>query len=281
MLINVVCENDGWIYGKFVEMFCKYSNHDILVNSRDQSDVTHYVPYYLVPKQPSYPCTSWQSHQESKEPLRSRFVSAARAVDVPLSHSKKYADMLKNEYGIESVQQIIPGIDLDSFKKRNTERPLNNKLVVGYVGRQYTSSNRKNPTLLKKISNLPFVDFRTTGGRMSDEDIPKFYAGLDITVSPATVEGGPMSVQESLSCGTPIMCFDDVGVTQEFSAGVIKVDKKDKKDDFLSRLEVMWRTKSYLHYRKSEIMNRMRKQVKRQSWKRFVKMHDKVWESLI
>jgi glycosyltransferase involved in cell wall biosynthesis len=228
-----------------------------------------------------HPCTSWQSHQESKDPLRSKFVAAARAVDIPISHSKKYLDILKNEYGIGKTVQIIPGVDFELFKIRGTERPKNDKLVVGYVGRQYSSSSRKNPALLKKIGELPFVDLRITGGKVADKNIPEFYAGLDIVVSPATIEGGPMSIQEALAVGTPVMCFGDVGVAQEFNVGVIKVSKNDQNNTFLSRLEVLWKTKSYEQYRHAGIMHQMRNQVLSQTWKRFVLRHDMVWKSLV
>lgn len=280
MRINVVCTDVGWIYSKFVEMFRKHSKHEILLNSKEECDVTHYLPYYEVPKSPVKPCTSWQSHMEGNDPLKAKFIQAARAVDVPISHSKKYAELLKAE-GIQNAKQIIPGVDAELFERRSTVRSPNDKLVVGYIGRHYSSSNRKNPTLLDEISKLPFVDFRTTGGNIKDEDIPKFYADLDIVVSPATIEGGPMAIQEALATGTPIICFVDVGVTQEFSTGVIKVSPDDKKDTFLSRLETIWRSKSYTQYRHAGIMNQMRYQVMHYTWERFVKRHDMVWESLV
>ncbi|KKM67118.1 hypothetical protein LCGC14_1474360 [marine sediment metagenome] len=280
MRVNIVCENDGWIYGKFVEMFRKYSKHDILINSKEPCNATHYLPYYLTLKKPVHPCTAWHSHQESKNPLRDKFVSVARAVDVPISHSKKYADMLKKEYGIEKAIQIIPGVDLDIFKQRSTRRPSNSlKLIVGYVGRSYSSSTRKNSTMLKKISQLPFVEFRSTGGKIKDVDIPKFYADLDIVISPASVEGGPMAIQESLATGTSVLCYEGVGVVDEFGTGVIKVPFGDS-DEFISRLEIIHKTKSYLHYRKPEVMNQMRNQVLNQSWNMFVRKHDRIFDEI-
>lgn len=279
MKINIICENDGWIYGKFIEMFQQYSNHSIFINSKEKCDVTHYLPYYLVPKTPVKPCTSWQSHMEAKDPLRSKFVSAAQTVSIPISHSQKYADIIQKEFGVIWVKNIIPGVDLDVFKRRGTVRTKNDKLIVGYIGRQYTSSNRKNPQLLKQISELPFVEFRTTGGKVKDKDVPKFYSGLDVVVSPATTEGGPMAVQEALAVGVPIVCFEGVGVADEFGHGVIRVPFGNNKE-FLSRLDIIHRTKSYLDWRDAGRMNQMRKQVERQTWGRFVRLHDATWEML-
>lgn len=282
--INIVCgeADQGWIYSEFIKQFKKYSKHNILVNEMDEMkfDLCHFIPYYNYFKI-NKPCTAWFSHMERKDPLKSKFISVARSVDIPISHSKKYADILKNEYGINNVKQIIPGVDLEFFKLRSTKRPPGDKLVVGFVGRAYKSSARKNSKLLKQISELPFVDFRITGGKMKYEDIPKFYADLDIVSSPATIEGGPMSIPQSLACGTPIMCFLDVGVTQEFNVGVIKVDPKDKDNDFLSRLDILWRTKSYMQYRHAGIMNQMRAQVVDKTWERFVLCHNRIWEELV
>lgn len=278
MKVNIICENDGWVYGKFVEMFEKHSRNTILVNSKEQCDMVHYLPYYLVPKKPVKLCTSWQSHMEAKNPLRSKFIQAAKTVTCAISHSKKYADYLKQCH-VGRVEQVIPGVDLKAFTLRDIARPPSDKLVIGYVGRQYSSSNRKNPQLLSKIGKLSFVDLRVTGGKVKAHDIPAFYAGLDIVISPATIEGGPMAIQEALAVGTPVLCFGDVGVANEFSTGVIKVPLGDD-DEYISRLEVMWKTKSYLHWREAAQMKLMRDQVKHQTWDRFVRRHDSIWGSL-
>jgi len=279
MKINIVCDDFGWIYDQFVTAFEKYSEHTIVRNSKDKCDFTYYIPYYDVPKPKhiSHPCGAWFSHQEVKDPLRAKFLSAAKIVDVAISHSNKYAEFLRDK-GIESAVQVIPGVDLDKFKLRS-DIQLRDKLVVGYVGRQYTSSNRKNPALLNRIAELPFTLFRTTGGSLKPDDIPKFYAGLDVVVSPAIIEGGPMAVQEALACGVPVVCFENVGVAQEFDLGVLKA--KDP-DDFVGILERLHTTKEHIvWWSNPDTMERMRKQVEKQTWKRFTQEHDKIWEGLV
>lgn len=278
MKINVVCSDEGWIYSKFIEEMQKHSKHDVLLNSKESCDVTHYIPYYEVPNNPPRPCTTWLSHQEKRRDLSKKFVSAAQAVDVGLSHSKKYTKLLRDNHHRQNVVSVIPGVDLDQFLLRDVERPANDKIVVGYVGRQYTSSDRKNPKLLKQISELPYVDFKTTGGNLSADQIPDFYRSLDVVVSPATIEGGPMAVQEALACGVPVIAMKDVGVAAEFGEGVIKAEGDA---DFMAKLKDMWLTKYYLNYwRTTDVMNKMRQQVASQTWKRFVEEHDKVWEMI-
>lgn len=274
MRINIVCSDKGWIYDKFIEEFHKHSSHEIVRN--DNGDVNHYLPYYELVKKPSTPCTAWMSHREARKDLRVKFDSVAKLVDVPLSHSKKYADLLKEHGAI----QIMPGVDFDKFILRYCNWEDRDKLVVGYVGRQYTSSARKNPKLLDAISKLDFVDFRTTGGNMKPKDIPGFYAELDFVVSPATIEGGPMAVTEALAMGVPVICFENVGVANEFIDGVIRVPFNDSQA-FLDKLYKMWSTKTYKTWYNRNVGQSLRNQVIRYTWENFVKKHDEVWESLV
>lgn len=282
MNINIICDeaDNGWIYSEFIKQIKRYSKHTILVNARNKNtyDVVHWLPYYLQ-KPTNKPSTCWSSHQEAKNPLKSKFISAAKGVSVAISHSKKYADILKQNE-VKNVKQIIPGVDLVEYKMRDAHRKeTTEKLIVGYSGRTYQSSNRKNPGLLKQIGKLPFVDFRPTDGKIEQKNMPEFYANCDIIVQPSLIEGGSLAIQESLAVGVPILCFKSVGVADEFSHGVIKVPFNNSKD-FLSRLEIIWKTKSYLTWREAGRMNLMRKQVKHQTWERFVRLHDIVWRSL-
>jgi len=279
MKVNIVCDEAGagWIYDQFVDAFKKYSKHEILINNYD-CDLIHFLPYYLT-KSINKPSTAWFSHQEIKDPLKSKFISSGKSVDFAISQSKKYADILEKS-GIKNVTQIVPGIDLDRFKMRSTKRSKSNKLKLGYVGRQYSSSNRKNPNLLKRISKLPFVDFRTTGGKLTAKEIPGFYSRLDFIISPALVEGGAMCITEGLGVGTPTVCFENVGVADEFDLGVIKIPFNDS-DAFVAKLEELHRIKGCLYYRKQHIMEQMREQVAAHSVENFAKEHDKIWDEVL
>lgn len=279
MKINIVCNDTGWIYDQFFDAFKKYSKHTILRNSKEPCDITHYIPYYEVPKKPQLPnskITAWFSHQELKDPLKTKFISAAHLVDCAISHSNKYAQILKQNK-VQNVTQIMPGVDLTKFLPKGSFKN-NKKLVVGYVGRQYTSSSRKNPTLLKEISKLDFVDFRTTGGNLDLDSIPNFYWDLDLVISPATVEGGPMAVLEALAVGVPILCFDGVGVANEFSDGVIRV-KGDNKD-YIEKLKEIWENKIHKTWHNDNVVKKTRMQVEQFTWQNFVRKHEKVWEKL-
>ena len=276
MKVNIVCNDTGWIYDQFVSAFEKYSSHTVVRNSKDKCDVTHYIPYYEVPDKTNGKTTAWFSHQEVKNPLRDKFIQAGRTVDYAISQSKKYFNVLWNN-DIRNVKQIKPGVDLDRFVIRDNP-PIRNKLVLGYVGRQYQSSNRKNPELLKAISKLPFVELRVTGGNVRAEDMPKFYADLDYVISPATVEGGPMCITEALAMGVPVIAFADVGIANEFECGIIGVVGNN--NTFIAVLKKLLEDKVHLEWHKDTAKKNARAQVEYYTWANFVREHERVWEEI-
>lgn len=278
MKVNIICSDKGWIYEQFIKQFEKYSEHTIVVNSKEQCDASHYLPYYELASKPTIPSSAWFSHQEERHDLKKKFVDVARAVDCAISHSKKYANVLRDTYHLQTVQAVIPGVDTEHFALRSVERPKNNKMVVVYSGRAYTSSARKNPKLIEKIKSLAFVDFRVSGGKLDLKDMPSFYQQGDICVQPSTIEGGSMAIQESLSCGVPIVSMKGVGVTDEFDTGVIKANDDE---DFIRQLKLIYSSKQYLDYwRQPNVMKKMRQQVLAQTHKKFVAEHDKIWNMI-
>jgi len=275
MKVNIICdEPSGWIYGRFIEEFKRHSIHQILVNAKGGYDLVHYIPYYSVSNNSSHPSTAWFSHMESKSPLKEKFITAAQQVDFCFSHSSKYAEVLWNAgVGITKIKQVMPGVDLDQYKLFPNP-PKRDRIVVGFVGRAYKSSNRKNPGLLERIAKEPGFELRVSGGKIKAEDMPKFYADLDIVVQPSLVEGGSMAILEGLACGKPILCYKTVGCVDEFDVG-LSVEFGDE-ERFIQALKEYKADK----WRDAEVRRALRKQVEQFTWERFVYEHDKVWSSL-
>jgi hypothetical protein len=69
MKINLICNDFGWIYEKFIKMFQKHSEHKIVIN--ECGDINHYLPYYEFKEDKNKKITIWASHQELKDPLKS------------------------------------------------------------------------------------------------------------------------------------------------------------------------------------------------------------------
>jgi glycosyltransferase involved in cell wall biosynthesis len=133
---------------------------------------------------------------------------------------------------------------------------------------------------LKKIAKLPFVEFCASGGKIKEADMPKFYRGLDVVVQCASIEGGSMAITESLAQGLPIVCYENVGVANEFDQGVLRVPF-GREDMFLKRLEDMWESQDHINlWREPAQMEAMRTQVLDFTWENFTKDHDKVWKEI-
>jgi glycosyltransferase involved in cell wall biosynthesis len=280
MRVNVICHeaNDGWIYGKFCTKLGLYSRHKIYLNASasEKCDLLFYLPYYSVCKNNTHPVTAWFSHRELADPLKSKFLSAAGDCDWCFSPALKYVELLKSN-SIQHVSQVHHGVDLDLYRPQPIKP--SSKLVVGWVGRSYASTTRKNEQLLRKIGELDFVDLMITGGKVAESDMPRFYGECDLIASSSLVEGGPMSITESLACGRPVLCYAGVGVADEFEHGVIRAVYNDE-IDFLGRLRAFWVSgKDY--YRQSQTQQLLRSQVEQHTWESFCQTMDDVWQSLV
>jgi SAM-dependent methyltransferase len=70
--------------------------------------------------------------------------------------------------------------------------------------------------------------------------MPDFYSALDVYLSPARIEGGPVPVFEAMSCGTPIVATRTGGVRDIVTDGddglLVPVDDADATVDAVTRL---------------------------------------------
>jgi glycosyltransferase involved in cell wall biosynthesis len=192
-------------------------------------------------------------------------------------------NLLQTEYNINNIVQIVPGVDLQEFGFRGTGNSLvgKRKLVVGFVGRNYSSTSRKNSELLKKIGKLPFVELRVTGGKMPEHKVPEFYKNADLIISPSIIEGGSMAILESAAVGVPFVCFADVGMADEFADVINRIPRTGiiEKDNeaFVQFLKDVWANKKI----PMDDALAMRRKVAQFTWKNFVESHDKVWERIV
>lgn len=256
MKVNIIYEA-GWVLENFAKQLKKHLDYIVLQQNPSKYSINYFMPYYLLKTGP-WKSIGWFTHQEEKPDLKAKFEWAARKSNFCISHSKKYVDLLRG-WGIKNVEQITPGISLDVYKP---------KVVLGYVGRLYTSTDRKNPNMLKFIQSLPFVTLKVTNGKIAEKDMPDFYNSLDAVFVPSTIEGGPMCITEGLACGKPIIAPRGVGVVDEYNVGIIKYEKNNI-DDVL-------RVVKQIYDKKLEL----RKVVEDHTWVKFAKRHDKVFKLL-
>ena len=254
MKVNVIYEGGGWILERFAKHLNKRLDYVVLQQPVAKHKINYFIPYYFLEKGP-WKSIGWFTHQEERPDLNQKFKWAAKNADYCISQSKKYEQLIKS-WGVKNVSQIIPGVALNKYKP---------KIKLGYVGRMYGSTDRKNPEMLKFASSIPFVEVVATNGSIPPEKLPEFYNSLDYVFVPSKIEGGPMCLYEGLACGKEIIAPSGVGVVDEYSRGIIRYKNNDK----VSLKEVL-----KVLYRKRLAL---RKQVESHTWDSYVVEHDKIF----
>lgn len=288
MRINIVCgeADQGWIYAKFVKEFIKYikkAGHEVMVNEKNIElyQVIHFIPYYDYERNLTLNkiSSAWFSHrEESRKDLMHKFDMVAKNVDLVFSQSKKYLDhIIELNCGKDNSNafQIIPGVDRVYM---STKLPnLNKKIKVGYVGRMYAATDRKNKLFLDKVKKIvnssdKFEKLICTNGKISEIDMPKFYKEMDIIISTSKIEGGPMSLVESIGYGTAFLCFGGVGMSNEMKNNVGVIVANDE-NDFIKKLNKFDKCK----YNSPDIIKKISSDNRIRSWEQFVGDHIKHW----
>jgi hypothetical protein len=205
-LVQIVGPDDQWILERQARQLVSKLPYARFVPWRPALDVpaglVYYMNYALFERKTHHIDVGFFTHRDDDQ----QFLERARAMDHAVCMSTIYANWLKAE-GVETVSHIKTGFDFYRFRPR---------LVVGVIG--LLRHSRKGKHLVELVKSLQFVELRTTEGNLQHSQLSEFYRSLDYVLIPATIEGGPMSLLESLGIGTPVIAPDNVGMIPEFSA---------------------------------------------------------------
>ncbi len=173
----------------------------------------------------------------------------------------------------EKIFTLRKGVDTDFFERHNplvARRRLGideNDFVVGFSAKAGSDDGGRKgiDTFLRVVARLPEAlaadvtvaltgpgcetfgtDVRIPGLEwqhvpyLSCEDMPDFYSAIDVYLSTARIEGGPMSVFEAMSCQTPVVSTA-IGmvrdlVTDGVDGLIVPIDDVEKTLKALSRL---------------------------------------------
>jgi glycosyltransferase involved in cell wall biosynthesis len=126
---------------------------------------------------------------------------------------------------------IEDGVDLDMFGPVNLDRlaEQDRDLVVGWAGNSKWNQTEGDPVDYKGLATIvkPAVEnLRARGvpvvGRYRDraeawvayEDVPAYFAGIDVYTCASLIEGTATPVLEAMACGVPVISTD-VGIVPE------------------------------------------------------------------
>jgi glycosyltransferase involved in cell wall biosynthesis len=185
------------------------------------------------------PTVAFMTHKEDRisEPEKYQlYYDAAREADLRVCMNEASRQELESLYGL-ALRFPLP-LELGHFPLKS--RSAGDRPVVGFSGKAYRSG-RTGADLAERLVE----DFRdrckfTASGKKwpcptrwySWNDMPRFFQSLDIYVSTALVEGGPMPTLEALATGVPVVVGAGVGIHDELPAtkGIYKYAKGDYED---------------------------------------------------
>lgn len=185
------------------------------------------------------PTAAFMTHTEDRmiDPDKYRlYFDAAQKVDLRVCMNEASRQELEDLNGW-SLQVPLP---LDKG-----HLPLKSALpgeipVVGFSGKAYRSG-RKGADLAERLVRDFGSRCRFAGSGKkwpcptrwySWTEMPRFFQSLDVYVSTAVVEGGPMPTLEALATGVPVVIAAGVGLHDELPVvkGIYRYDKGDYED---------------------------------------------------
>jgi len=230
MRINIVTVNSGWILQKISERTAQACNDKIdsytmtVSHKADpDADANYYVDLQNCYVGQKTKCdVAYFTHADLNSPIwLSNLLNNTKSfenLDGIISMNGRYTDMLKQIGWSKPLITITPGETKDTFPLR--------KITIGVVSRgghpgygqqfmenmllNYDFSNFKLKFLgngwdnLKGISNFKGYDLTLIGD--TDYSVyPNFYQNIDYLLIPGLWTAGPISFQEALSTGTPVI----------------------------------------------------------------------------
>lgn len=158
--------------------------------------------------------------------------------------NSQVGEFIRNE-GINTVRYLPNGVDASLFKPVNSDRkaelrkkiglPDNKKLVL-FVGRfvekkgfdkMFEARNPDYLIIFVGSGNVPEYMRRSKDviffNPMPQNELSEIYQASDIFVLPSTGEGFPLSIQEAMACGLPVITSSHEGYSDYLDKNYVKM----------------------------------------------------------
>lgn len=244
MHVNIVTVSSGWILQKIAERMVKNNhNSEVTMTVSHYPDITADVNYYADLQNCYFGLKTnldiayfTHADENSKQWLTTLLKQRnGYSLDGIVSMNKRYTDMLEEVgYDKNKLTTITPGQTFDIFPLKKTTIGIVSK--GGYPGygqqfmenmlRQYNFEHYNIKILGDGWGNLKAIaDSKNISLEMlSDSDYsiyPKFYQDIDYLLIPGLWTAGPMSMQEALSSGVPVIGSNVGFVNYEFMSDYV------------------------------------------------------------
>lgn len=269
MFVNVVTEEGSWILKRIAEESIKYCPESKISNHIDTKYQINYFVNYALYKPSKTKSVAYFTH--FTEACGDKWREAEKGLDGAVYMAKRYTPRCKN-----SIQIPPPGL---------TYMP--EKFRIGVVGRQYADGRKGEKDILsiaKKLISYPITwdfmgswpisqDIRNLSQNYdvvnsswkSDYESIKYYKKLNVIISMATLEGGPVPLLEAAKIGTPIISTN-IGNTEYWGEFADIVGNVEQATSLL-------RSKLNIHERRRKLASL--------SWERFSRQHFIFFKSLL
>ncbi|MFB6183858.1 MAG: glycosyltransferase family 4 protein [Haloarculaceae archaeon] len=165
--------------------------------------------------------------------------------DVVVAPSERTRTYLRNDIGVRTPVEVVPnGVDTDFFRPVETDAfrdryDLGADPVVGYTGRH--GYEKRLDDLLAAVDGMDVTvlfggdgpareDLESTAedvdadvrflGFLDREELPAFYAALDVFAFPSPVETQGLVALEANACGTPVVGVDSGALADTVEDGI-------------------------------------------------------------
>jgi hypothetical protein len=215
--VNVVCRNhpSDRVLPRFARHLAQFNGWALSTEAAPGYDINLYMAYFEHQKNTRFNgrVAAYFTHYEqgAKGALYDQVAQLARLRiamnEGQLKHLRKFGKA-----------EVVPlPLETDRFTLKRAS--VGKVPILGFSGYSY-ASGRKGETLaerlVKQVSGVTF----TASGRgwpcktkmYAWSQMPAFFQGLDLFVCTSTIEGGPMTTLEALSCGVPVVIPNSVGI---------------------------------------------------------------------
>ncbi len=241
MNVNVVCRNpnDDRVIPRFSRYLGERNRWSVTRKPDPTAEVVYLSGYFesqMAKPWPKVPVAAYFTHREAEGSEKARlFDTIAERVQLRIVTAAMYGEYLE---AFGPTVQIRPPVERERFviPGRRTD---SRRVVAGFSGFSYRSG-RKGEGLAETAVRSTVgktLEWRASGRgwpvqtkRLTWDEMPGFFQGLDILVVTSLIEGVPMPPLECLSCGVSVVIPRGVGLLDELpdvEGGVVRYKRGD------------------------------------------------------
>jgi len=225
MKVHIVCRN--WTDDRVIPRFARYLMDAFGWKASDRpdpsADLNYWLGYFEYQKAPRFdatPTVAYLTHLEDADAAESAkvrlFHAAAKNSTLRVCMNEQTRALIEPLYG----KTFVFPLPLETDRFVIVPQPSGTLPVAGFSGFRYKSGRKGEELASALVRDFQGeAQFKASGRgwpcptkKYTWDGMPAFYQSLNVFVCTSTVEGGPMTTLEALSCGVPVVIPVGVGI---------------------------------------------------------------------